>query len=153
MGCMWVVVLVCALMAGPPPPAPLTAREQSERAREARALHGHTLLRIPDIGRVAWRYDSRERFVTVLDVPDGGASEDVWMTVGGRLVKIGQLDPGDRGEAGAVAQGPVDVRVVQKTEPATVTATIHVVYAGDRNAAASAPLVTARIATRDHGVP
>lgn len=128
-----------------------TAREQTARDRAARrdVLNHHTLLRIPRIGTLAWRYDRRERFVTVLEVPGGGATESVWMTVAGRLVKIGGVDPGDQAEAGPVAGGPVDVRVVQSTEPETVTARVRVVY----NGVEPVPLVTARVRTRSHSRP
>lgn len=127
-----------------------TAREYTARDRRARALRGKALLSIPWIGRVRWRYDENERFVTILDVPSGGASEAVWMTIDGRLVKIGDLDPGDRAENDGVSEGPVDIKVVQVTEPATVVAKVRVVYGRGRNSQASAPLVTARITTRDH---
>lgn len=130
-----------------------TAREYTARDRRARALRGTTLLSIPWIGRVRWRYDEHERFVTILDVPEGGATESVWMTIDGRLVKIGDLDPGDRAENDGVREGPVDIKVVQLTEPATVVAKVRVIYGGGQNSSASAPLVTARITTRDHSTP
>jgi hypothetical protein len=130
-----------------------TARVQTARRRRARILAGEPLLSVPGIGTVRWRYTARGRFVTILDIPDGGATEAVRITAGGRLRRLGNLQPGQRAVSRPVREGPVAVRVVQSTEPATVVATIHVVYERGRNVSAAAPLVTSRIETRDHAVP
>lgn len=126
-----------------------TAREYTARDRAARRALGHPLLTIPGVGTVRWRVEDPPRYVTMLYVPAGGATESVWMTVDGRLVKIGELQPGDQADAGPVARGPVDIKIVQSTEPKTVTARIRVVY----NRVEPVPLVTARVRTRSHSRP
>jgi hypothetical protein len=127
-----------------------TAREQTARDRRARALKGTRLLTIPWVAHVRWRYDADERFVTIIEVPAGGATGTVWMTAAGRRERIGWVHPGHRAESQPVREGPVEIRVVQSTEPATVIAKVRVVYARGRNSL-SAAQVSARVRTHDHG--
>jgi hypothetical protein len=108
------------------------------------------LLNIPRIARVFWRRDAKDRFVTIVQVPRSGATESVWMTYGDRLVKVGELDPADRGEAAPVAEGPVEVRIVQDTEPATVTAELVIRYRPGETTTSAAALISARVTTEPH---
>jgi hypothetical protein len=134
----------------PPTATGPTAREQTARDARRQARHGTPLLSIPRVASVRWRYDTDERYVTILEVPSGGATGTVWMTVHGRRERVGWVHPGHRAEAAALRQGAVDIKVVQVTEPATVRASVRVVYERGHNQSAVAPLVTSRVETNDH---